>query len=265
MITFFTIVLDGEPWIERHYPVFQTLTIPWRWIVVEGVAGNKNCTSWCAGIAGRISTDGTHEYLKELAFQDQRVNPIFRPYWPNGKVQMCNTALAFIDKPCLLWQVDSDELWTKEQIEKVAQLMAKNPQYNCADFYCRYFVGPARYVEILPNSFGNHCAYEWRRVWRFEPGMRFKTHEPPVIEGQERHPLTHEVTKAFGCVFDHYAYATLKSMEFRSVYYAGANNPNAHLWRNCLEGWDRLQQATLPCKLKDYFPWVDDKATVVAL
>lgn len=253
------------PWITKHYQVFQTLRVPWRWIVVEGVAANVNCTSWCAPMAPRLSNDGTTDYLIELAKKDYRVHHTPAAFWRGGKVEMCNWALGLIAQSCLLWQVDADELWTKEQIEKVAQLMAKNPRCNCADFFCRYFVGPDRYVKIQPDSFGNHRAYEWRRVWRFEPGMRFATHEPPVIEGVERHPLLHEVTGAFGCIFDHHAYATLAQMEFRANYYAGSNNPNAHLWRNCVEGWEQLQKAELPCKLKDYLPWVDDKAIVIGV
>lgn len=264
MITFFTIVLDGMPWIARHYTTFVTLRIPWRWIIVEGVAANKNCTSWCAAIEPRLSTDGTHEYVTSLANADSRVSNICMPLWNGGKVEMCNAALLQIEEPCLLWQVDADELWTAAQIMTMEKVMVDRPTHNCADFFCRYFVGKDRYVKLLPDSYGNHTAYEWRRLWRFKPGIRFATHEPPVLDGIERKPLNQGFTGALGCVFDHMAYATRKQMEFRAQYYAGATNPNAHLWRNCVEGWDRLQKAALPCKLKDFFPWVDDKATVVA-
>lgn len=260
MITFFTIVLDGEPFIERHYPVFKTLDIPWRWIVVEGVAANTNCTSWCAKIDPRLSNDGTHEYLESFDGKESRVFRLQSPIWKGGKVQMCNSALECIRETCLLWQVDADEIWTKDAIESVALFFERNQSANEAQFMCRYWVGPDRYVMPEANVYGNHLDYEWYRVWRYTPGMRFKTHEPPMIDGLVRRTIG----PTFLPLFDHHAYATRKQMEFRAQYYAGSTNPNAHLWKNAPEAWDRLQKAELPCKLKDFFPWVDDKATVVA-
>lgn len=263
MITFFTICLDGMPWIAHHYPVFSQLKTDWRWIVVEGVAENVNCTSWCAKIPPRLSNDGTTEYIQHLAARDTRVTHIKKPLW-RGKVSMCNAALERIEEPCLLWQVDSDELWTPAHIEHAIRIVPFS-LCNAIQFMCRYFVGPDRYIQPEPNVYGNNVAYEWWRLWKFSPWMRFKTHEPPVLDGLDLLPVGYEVTRRDGLIFDHMAYATRKQMEFRANYYAGSTNPNAHLWRNCVEGWERLQQATLPCKLKDFFPWVDDKATVAAV
>lgn len=262
MITFFTIVLDGMPWICHHYPVFCQLNIPWRWIVVEGVAENVKCTSWCSKIKPRLSNDGTDEYLSFLCSKDNRVTHSSSGLW-EGKVQMCNAALSLIQEPCLLWQVDADELWTPKQIEYVFETFRENPHHNAAWFMCRYFVGPDRYIKPELGVYGNHTAYEWRRVWRFEPKMRFESHEPPIISPIRLTVLDQRFWPKT-VVFDHMAYATRKQMEFRAQYYAGPSNPNAHLWRNCVEGWERLQAVTeFPIKLKDYFPWVDDKATVI--
>lgn len=261
MLTLFTIVLDGMPWLAHHYPVFCQLKMPWRWIVVEGVADNVFCTSWCAKLPPRLSNDGTTEYLQDLMLRDSRVTHLKQPHW-SGKVAMCNEALKHIDKPCLLWQVDADELWTAKQIEATVELFDRYKEATSAYFWCRYFVGPDRYIAGR-DCYGNHSAYEWKRVWRFTPGDRFLAHEPPVMS-HERLALKHAVTEAEGCVFTHMAYSSRKQMEFRAQYYAGDSNPNAHLWRNCLDGWDRLQAVTeFPVKLKDFFPWVDDKAMVV--
>ena len=262
MITFFTLVLDGMPWVTHHYPVFCQLKVPWRWIVIEGVADNVNCTSWCAKIPPRLSNDGTNEYLRYLCAKDSRVTHISQPVWA-GKVEMCNAALFLIREPCLLWQVDSDELWTPNAIDKTFNLFQVY-DVNAAYFRCRYFVGLDRYVCPVADTYGNHTAYEWWRVWNFTPGMKFKTHEPPVLFDGRINALDQWFTSSRGIQFDHMAYATRKQMEFRAQYYAGSTNPNAHLWRNCVQGWERLQAVTtFPVKLKDYFPWVDDRAEVV--
>lgn len=265
MLTFVTIVLDGEPWIERHYPVFKSLDLDWRWIICEGVAANTNCTSWCAKIEPRLSTDGTHEYIESLRRDDLRVEVISSPLWRSGKVGMCNAALALIHEPCLLWQVDSDELWTKEQIETVARLFSVYPWNNSAFFRCRYFVGPD-VVTVGTDCYGNNTTYEWRRVWTYRPSQRFVTHEPPVLTGAPDRCMSHGMTESHGCVFDHMAYATEAQVAFKQRYYAGAGNPLGHLYANAVDGWRRLQQNDQwPVKLKDYMPWVDDRAQAVRL
>lgn len=262
MVTFFTIVLDGEPWIERYLGVFQSLAIPWRWIVIEGASDNVGCTSWCSRIAPRLSEDGTTQYLDGI--KDQRVTVKRQALW-HGKAAMCNAALSEIHVPCLLWQVDADELWTRNQIESVVRLFSSHPDRNCAWFWCRYFLGPDIAV-LWPDNWANNPAYEWKRVWRFEPGMRFKTHEPPVIEGFDERPLRHSETEAVGAIFDHHAYSTLAQVQFKQRYYAGASNPKAPHYRTLVAGWKRLQaNQTWPVKLRDYFGFVPPETMATKL
>ena len=43
-VYFFTIVLDGMPFITHHLPVFNRLSFDWEWRIVEGVELPDNCT-----------------------------------------------------------------------------------------------------------------------------------------------------------------------------------------------------------------------------
>src|SRR4051812_38483886 len=56
-------------------------------------------------------------------------------FW-DGKREMVNAPLPNITEPCLLWQVDSDELWTVEQIHSVHALFTKNPSKTAAYYWC---------------------------------------------------------------------------------------------------------------------------------
>jgi hypothetical protein len=263
MLHLFTIVLDGMPWVRRHYDVFRQLKIPWHWHVVEGVAAPERCTNWCAELQPRLSDDGTTAYLDTLRF-DRRVSVRRKVVWP-GKVSMINTVLREIKEPCLLWEVDSDELWTPTQIQAVYDLFQKHPDRTSAWFYCQFFLG-ADIVTTTVGAYGNNTDYEWKRVWRFQPGMEFKTHEPPVIAGLRERPFTHEETKAVGAVFKHMAYATERQVEFKQRYYAGSGNPKGRLYRNAVEGWKRLQEnQSWPVKLNRFLPWVDNRATATRL
>jgi hypothetical protein len=255
-IYFLTIVLDGMPYIAHHLPVFNALPpwINWSWHVVEGVARPVNDTRWCQEITPRLSTDGTTEYLKSITYHP-RVNYHMSTSW-NGKTRMCNFPLATIREPGLLWQVDSDEIWRTNQITRLARMMERSDR-NCADFKCRYFVGQNIVVDRVPGTWTNDYRIMWRRVWKFEPGMEFASHEPPVIAGQARVPFTVDDTEKLGLVFDHYAYATEAQLRFKQQYYG---------YSGALDGWQRLQQNTVwPAPLRNFFPWVKDNTTAQPL
>lgn len=262
-IHFVTIVLDGMPFITWHYPTFRQLKLDWHWTVVEGVAIPKRCTSWCANLEPRLSLDGTHEYMRDLAMFDKRVTLIVRSEWP-GKAAMFNEALDRISEPeYLLWQVDSDEIWRADQIELAAGLLSQMGSANCMWFRCRYYVGPDLVITSR-NGHGNNEAYEWRRLWRVPRGTRFFTHEPPILEGYTERPWRHDETERLGLVFDHYAYATVAQMRFKERYYGGPSNAKGKLYRDCPRNWMRLQaNAQWPIKeLASYLPWVGPSVTV---
>lgn len=249
-IVFFTIVLNGMPYIKHHYPEFLKLSGPWEWCVIEGVAAPMHCTSWCKRIPPGLSSDGTTEYLYGL-LGDLRVHQLRKEIW-RGKAKMINAALGHLIEPCLLWQVDCDECWTASQIETVRDMFERVTSRNCARFLCRYYVGPGLIITSR-NTYGNYSG-EWLRVWRFDPGMTFDRHEPPELSGAKWKAFTREETEKLGLVFDHYAYHNEAQLAFKERYYG---------YDGAVDCWKRLQSATkFPLKLRDYFHWVKDDAIV---
>ncbi len=252
MIHFFTIVLDGFPWITHHLPIFQKLPpdIDWDWTVVEGVAEPVKDTSWCKPITPRLSQDGTHQYLWSL-IGHPRFRFLWDTSWP-GKTAMCNRALSLMKEPGLLWQVDADEIWDWQRITWMVGAFENVPSKTCADFHCRYFVGPNLVVDRIPGTWTNQYDWLWRRVWRFEPGMELVTHEPPVIGGLAVRRFSPNETNAMGIEFDHYAYVTEAQVAFKEQYYG---------YRGAVEGWRRLQEnQQWPAKLREFLPWVTNDA-----
>lgn len=267
-IHFFTIVLDGEPYIERHYSTLcelDKLGIPWQWVVVEGVAALRHDTGWSLANGGRIpeeyaqghSLDGTVEYLRDLAAKDTRVRLVQKPdgqFW-DGKIEMVRAAQP--DYPCLLWQLDADEIWTAEQIRRVHRRFEADPSLEAAQFYCRYFVGPNLVLDNKGKG-GNNPQMEWWRVWRWDPAeCEWQTHEPPILTRNGQVPkkvLTADQAEAEGLVFDHYAYALRKQVEFKESYYG---------YQGAVRAWEELQKAEKPCSLQPFFPWAYGDPLVV--
>jgi glycosyltransferase involved in cell wall biosynthesis len=277
IIHFFTIVLNGEPFIRYHAEVFKQLPFQWHWHIVEGVADLKHDTAWSLQGGGHISDeihrngyshDGTTEYLDELARLYPDNVTIYRKsegvFW-DGKLEMVNAPLQNIQEECLLWQVDVDELWTVEQLCTARQMFIHNPDKTAAFYWCWYFVGEDLIISTR-NCYAQNPQQEWLRTWRFKPGYFWAAHEPPVLVEEQCdrqfnnvatiNPFLHGETEELGLIFQHFAYVTQEQLRFKEQYYG---------YRNAVLQWTVLQEQTeFPVLLRDYFPWVRDLTLVDA-
>lgn len=246
----YTLALDAAKFLHRQLEVFKQINREWTWHVMEGVADNVKDTSWVAKIPPRLSRDGTTEWLNQAMVENPRIKVYRRQLWP-GKTAMVNAAISRIQEPCVLLQVDSDEFWTAEQIEKMCSLY-ESGRYDRMRFYCRYFVGPD-IVVTTTNTWSNRPG-EWSRSWLFKPGMIAEKHEPPVLKGCGRRELNRDETLKLGLFFNHEAYMYADQIEFKERYYK---------YRGATDGWRRLQQNKIwPTKLKPFFNWVEDSVIV---
>jgi glycosyltransferase involved in cell wall biosynthesis/cyclopropane fatty-acyl-phospholipid synthase-like methyltransferase len=274
-IHFFTIVLNGEPFIHYHIEVFKQLPFQWHWHVVEGVAELKHDTAWSIELGGHIadelhrngrSNDGTTEYLDALKRQYPENITLYRKpagvFW-DGKREMVKAPLANINEECLLWQVDVDELWTLQQICTARQMFVNNPDKTAAWYWCWYFVGENLVISTR-NCYAQNPQQEWLRTWRFKPGMVWEAHEPPrlvepLLNGQWRNvaavnPFLHDETEKQGLVFQHFAYVTINQLQFKEKYYG---------YKNAVSQWLGLQaQSQFPILLRQHLAWVQDETAV---
>lgn len=276
-VHFFTIVLNGEPFIRYHLDVFRSLPFPWHWHVVEGVASLVHDTGWSVAAGGHVdasvhhdglSVDGTTAYLDEIAAAEPGRITLYRKpggeFW-DGKREMVSAPLPHIGEECLLWEVDSDELWTAEQIASVHRLFRDDRSRSAAYYWCHYIPAPGAVVTTRYN-YSQNPDYEWLRTWRYRPGDVWEAHEPPVLVRPSRlarvdvariRPFLHAETEAAGAVFQHFAYATDEQVRFKESYYG---------YRDALARWRKLtgavEAARGPLRLGDYLPWVHDDTLV---
>ena len=274
-VHFFTIVLNGQPFIRYHIDVLQQLPFPWHWHIVEGAASLTHDTARNPGRpaalpdllhANGLSSDGTSTLLDDLAGQFPDNISLYRPppgrLW-DGKIEMVTQPLAAIREESILWQLDSDELWTAAQLTAGRQLFLDSPEKNAAFFWCHFFTGPAL---VISSRFGYSAdpAHEWLRAWRFRPGMKWLSHEPPALAERRKDGtwqdlvqgpvFTHRETEAAGLVFQHFAYATEDQVSFKERYYG---------YPGATAGWQSLQACQeFPRPLREFFPWVEDRTAV---
>jgi len=274
-IHFFTIVLNGKPFIDYHISFLKELSFKWHWHIVEGVADLKHDTAWSVDAGGSISEDfhiaglsidGTSEYLDELIKLYPQNITVYRKtkgeFW-DGKREMVQAPLNNISEECLLWQIDVDEFWTSEQIYSSRNLFIDNPNKTSAYYWCWYFVS-RNLVVSTRNCYSQNPNQEWLRTWKFKPGYTWDAHEPPVLVdplSENRvniakvNPLLHEETLKHNLIFQHYAYFTNAQLKFKESYYG---------YKGALKQWESLDPIPqrLPVFLSDYFPWVKDETMV---
>jgi tetratricopeptide (TPR) repeat protein/glycosyltransferase involved in cell wall biosynthesis len=273
-IHFFTIVLNGEPFIRHHLEQFKQLDIPWHWHIIEGVADLKHDTAWSLPHGGRIprqyhqkglSVDGTTSYLDRIADENPDKITLYRKsdgtFW-DGKLEMVNAPLENLPRQCLLWQIDADELWETDQIQTAHHMFKEAPHRKAAFFQCHFFVGPDL-VTTTPDTYSHNTNYEWIRLWWYEEGMQWKSHEPPRLMQKKENewvdlsrvsPFTHQETEAAGLVFSHYAYALASQVRFKEDYYG---------YIGAVRQWRQLQEVkAFPVRLSSYFGWVRDDTLV---
>ncbi len=274
-IHFLTIVLNGFPLMPYHIEVFKKLPFEWHWHIVEGLAELKNDTSWSLATGGRIpekmhkqgrSIDETTAYIDELKKTYPNNISVYRKplgkFW-NGKLEMVNAPLKDMTEEAILFQIDSDELWTFEQICRARDLFISSPKKIAAYFLCYFFVGKDLVLSNL-KRYGNSLQQDWLRMWRYSPGFVWASHEPPKLcrvnpdqsmtDIATENCFSHLETASAGIIFQHYNYVTRNQLEFKEQYYGLANVYNL---------WKKLQKVTVfPVYLKDYFQWVNDNTTV---
>jgi len=247
VIHVFTIALDAMPWLGCQLVELNRLTVPWHWSIVEGVSAPVADTAWMRGQPERLSRDGTHEFLMDLAHHP-RITVISKPRW-EGKVQMCNAALP--EQECVLLQADSDEIWTAANMTALLRAFEADPELAVVQVQMRYFLGP-NIISTSEDGYGNRKG-EWVRAWRFRPGMRWNRHEPPVLANNRGKRMGKEESAQLIGTIDHYAWATSKQAKTKEELYG---------YNDALARWMALQAAKMPVRdLQRHLPWVGQRAS----
>jgi ADP-heptose:LPS heptosyltransferase len=254
-VHFFTLVWNGMPFIKHHLSVFEKLPFNWHWHIIEGPAQHGQDKGSCGHrsrggfVPEDVADDGTLSYLEELSEHPQ-VTIYPRRDW-KGKVDMADIPLKNINEVCILWQVDSDELYSVELLEKAYRIFMLRPDKNVGVLSYFQFVGPNKYV-IRPTQYKNSIdawgTHSYSRLWRFMPGLKWVSHAPPA--------MSLEKTKAFeiDVSFYHYSYVYEKQLKFKSSYYG---------YKDFISRWKALQEIVGQVRLGDFFPWLEGSQVTV--
>jgi len=214
----FTICLNAAHHLKHNDYVRKLLPHMDCWVFVEGAAESNGSTTWCKSIGDQwqkdgLSVDGTVEFLDSLLEHENVCVVKHSGFW-KSKDEMVNSALACLSvrvkTPAMLWEIDADEQWTIEGIVAAeTELVVQDAKTGT--FLANHYVGKNL---IARGEWGEGKKQPYRRLWLWND-ERFKTHEPPELEGGNGK------TVLLPQRFNHYAYYFEQDVKFKDEWYGG--------------------------------------------
>lgn len=241
----FTIILNGLHHLQHNdYYKFMLNNFDY-WIIAEGASNNYGSTSWCKPAIAEYhnqgrSVDGTFEFLNNLVKNNSNVKLVTKNGLWLSKDEQVNTAIQELKKyenSGYLWQIDIDEQWTLEDIQK-AEKQLKEINLNSAAFPARSWLGKNL---LAKGEWGECMNGGYIRLWNWN-GEYFKSHEPPTLTiGNGNH-------KMLPIYFDHYNYYFEKDVEFKDKWYSGHEGILQN-WKNL----QKLEKENFPKHISSFF------------
>lgn len=209
-VSVFMLAFNAELFIEQSlqsiYPIADEI------FVVEGAVPQAAFSATSTG----HSKDSTLFKLAQFKDPQRKLRVITnRTFWPS-KDHMCNAA-ASLATGDILWQVDSDEVYREEDLEKVVSLFESNPEITVGTFPVLHF-----WHNFYTVTCGGHWEEPFTRVFRFEKGSSWQSHEPPVLlDPQGISWFQRGVVHHFEDIpIFHYSYVTEQQARWKAQFFA---------------------------------------------
>jgi hypothetical protein len=181
-VTFGIIVLNGEPFtrycLRSLYPFAHEI------IVVEGGHPDARAVTTPDG----HSTDGTLDTLRRFKREEDpqdKVQIVTREgFWPKTDEfgnHRTPQSRAYAERATggYLWQVDIDEFYRPQDLRAVLDMLARDPAITAVSFNVLPFWGGPGYIS--DGWRWRRGSLEFHRLFKWGPGFRYATHEPPTV------------------------------------------------------------------------------------
>ncbi len=226
-VTFGIIVLNGEPF--NRYTLRSLYPFAHQIIVVEGAApGARNIAT-----PDGHSRDATLETLRQFKADEDPQGKVTivtaeddghpNGFWPGEKNEQ-SQAYAHRATGDYLWQVDIDEFYRSEEMERVLGMLRADPSIDAMTFHQITFWGGLDYV--VDGWYLRRGAADYHRLFRWGPGFEYASHRPPTVldaDGRNLRKgkwLDARATGAMGIRLYHYSLLLPRQVIEKCDYYA---------------------------------------------
>ena len=162
------------------------------------------------------STDGTNEVIDSFPDPEHKIQIVHSQY--SEKDEQCQAYMKFLrDDIDYLWNLDSDEVFKPEDIEKLLGILEAHT-YTSVGFKSYSFYGGFDYYLT-----GFEEKAEFKRVFRVFPGSYWATHRPPTMyynrDITPNHLSYETLAKVYGIRMYHYSYVFPDQVSQKVKYY----------------------------------------------
>ncbi|MHC5060099.1 MAG: glycosyltransferase [Planctomycetota bacterium] len=258
--SFIMIVLNGMPFIE--YSLRAIYDFAHEIIIAEGAVADCMFAAKPDG----SSRDGTVEFIKSFPDPQNKIK-LIQAKWPE-KCEMQNEALKHVTGD-YVWLIDSDEVYKRSDLEKINQLLRKDPSITQVNFIPDNFWKGLDYIFVSPMFFEH--PHHYRRLFKYVPGAQFITHRPPTmvwpdssVTTEQMHLLDGSQTRQMGIVLYHYSYVEPGQVAQKMEYYDRRGPKEvfglsrSEWYHQCYNKWTPENRKQIEA---NYPVWMGDKNT----
>lgn len=185
------------------------------------------------------STDRTNEILDNFPDPDNKISIVHGQY--SEKDEQCKAYMKHIkDDIDYIWNLDSDELYTTDDIEKTIEFLSEYKPTSVGVTSCSFYGGIDHHLTGFELARDNFL-----RIFKYEPGSTWLTHRPPTIKYPIEITAKHVDSETFydmtGVAMRHYSYVFPTQVAKKVGYYKDSVSKE-----NCIDNYFE----------KVYLPWV---------
>lgn len=176
------------------------------------------------------STDRTNEILDTFPDPDNKITVVHGQF--EEKDEECRAYMPYMrDDIDYIWNLDSDEIYKPEDIEKIIQLLEDEQYTSVGVRSCSFYGGFDYHIGGFELNRDNFL-----RIFKVYPNSTWKTHRPPTIlppEGTstlpEKHLDSDTLWEQHGVQMYHYSYVFPRQVREKIAYYrAKVSRENCH-------------------------------------
>lgn len=215
-ITFGIIVLNGEPFIR--YTLRALYPFAHEIIVVEGATHGAKNVATPDGHSRDTTLETLHQFKAQEDPDDKLIIVTQDGFW-SEKDEM-SQAYANRATGDYLWQVDVDEFYQPDDIQKIIGFLRDQPDITAVSFKTITFWGAPDYA--VDGWYLQRGADVYHRLFKWGDGYTYVTHRPPTVhnaEGQDMRDLQHILADV---PMYHYSLLLPKQVVEKCDYYSNA-------------------------------------------
>ena len=205
-VSFVGIVFNGSPFLEACIEAVKPFGPVY---FVEGPVSHYGKLGFTT------STDDTNQVLADLIGEAH----VYHGQFEEKDEMMWASERLIPQDSTFVFMVDSDEVWRRQDLEKIFALLETNKYDSMAFTADSFWCGYDHIVTGWERDFQVH------RVKRWKENPHWVTHRPPTVNAPDGSPwrehrhLSHLATLAMGLSMPHYSYVNPLQVRMKDAYY----------------------------------------------